>query len=414
MLPPETAALLGPMDPDTPAPEPQALAAVVEPLLAADALNGTVSAAVYDMLTGTELYVTAADAPMTPASSTKVVTAAAVLATRGPGYRIPTRVLAGPEPGQVVLVADGDITLSVDGTGFYEGAASLQDLADQVRRSLGDQPVEQILFDGSAFTGDPVAEGVVPGDIGAGYTAPMAPLMTDGGRVDPAGENYSARFDDPVRQALDRFAAMLDDAEVSVSSEPIADPQAEELGVVHSAPVQRLVEQMLLPSDNTLADALARQVALAVGTAPVSFVDGAQASMDVLADAGVPLDNVVLHDGSGLSMDNRLPAQTLAGIVLRAGDGTHPEFSGLLSGLPVAAWSGSLDRRYQGENAAGAGYVRAKTGTLDGASSLTGILVTRDGRVLSFALMANGFTNLFAVESALDAVAAAMTECGCR
>ena len=68
--------------------------------------------------------------------------------------------------------------------------------------------------------------------------------------------------------------------------------------------------------------------------------------------------------------------------------------------------------RVVGENP-GAGWVRAKTGTLTGVSSLTGIVQTVDGRVLSFALISGG-TSPADARPALDNVAGKLRECGCR
>ena len=85
----------------------------------------------------------------------------------------------------------------------------------------------------------------------------------------------------------------------------------------------------------------------------------------------------------------------------------------MLDGLPVAGGTGTLaDRFTVGENP-GAGWVRAKTGTLTGVSSLTGIVQTVDGRVLSFALISGG-TSPADARPALDAVAGKLRECGCR
>ena len=65
---------------------------------------------------------------------TKLATAVTVLATRGPAYSIPTRAVAGPNPGEVILVGGGDPTLAVNENGYYRGAARLDDLAAQLRR----------------------------------------------------------------------------------------------------------------------------------------------------------------------------------------------------------------------------------------------------------------------------------------
>jgi D-alanyl-D-alanine carboxypeptidase/D-alanyl-D-alanine-endopeptidase (penicillin-binding protein 4) len=86
----------------------------------------------------------------------------------------------------------------------------------------------------------------------------------------------------------------------------------------------------------------------------------------------------------------------------------------MLSGLPVAGGDGTLDDRFTGgESASGRGFVRAKTGTLTGVSALAGVVTDADGRLLTFALMANG-TSPAESRPQLDSLAAALRECGCR
>jgi len=90
----------------------------------------------------------------------------------------------------------------------------------------------------------------------------------------------------------------------------------------------------------------------------------------------------------------------------------------LLDGLPVAGWSGTLADRYlTGSAKAGAGVVRAKTGTLTSVSTLAGLVHDRDGRLLAFAVMADRVgptaADTTAAEAALDRVAAKLATCGC-
>jgi D-alanyl-D-alanine carboxypeptidase/D-alanyl-D-alanine-endopeptidase (penicillin-binding protein 4) len=86
----------------------------------------------------------------------------------------------------------------------------------------------------------------------------------------------------------------------------------------------------------------------------------------------------------------------------------------VLTGLPVAGFTGTLGDRFEPPSAAGsAGVVRAKTGTLTGVSSLAGIVVARDGTAYAFALLADDVTNTVAARSALDDVATALAGCGC-
>jgi serine-type D-Ala-D-Ala carboxypeptidase/endopeptidase (penicillin-binding protein 4) len=153
-------------------------------------------------------------------------------------------------------------------------------------------------------------------------------------------------------------------------------------------------------------------VALARGL-PASFEGAAQAVGDALADAGVDVTGVALSDGSGLSLEDRVPASVLTAVVGGAADGSLEGASALLSGLPVAGYDGTLFDRGDAETAPGT--VRAKTGTLLGVHSLAGTVVTVDGRLLAFAVVADGSSGgEIATETALDDIAAALAGCGCR
>jgi D-alanyl-D-alanine carboxypeptidase/D-alanyl-D-alanine-endopeptidase (penicillin-binding protein 4) len=108
-----------------------------------------------------------------------------------------------------------------------------------------------------------------------------------------------------------------------------------------------------------------------------------------------------------------VPAGVLAAVVAGAADGSLEGASALLAGLPVAGYDGTLFDR--GDAGTAPGTVRAKTGTLLGVHALAGTVVTADGRLLAFAVVANGSSSSeAATESALDDVAAALAGCGCR
>jgi D-alanyl-D-alanine carboxypeptidase/D-alanyl-D-alanine-endopeptidase (penicillin-binding protein 4) len=98
-------------------------------------------------------------------------------------------------------------------------------------------------------------------------------------------------------------------------------------------------------------------------------------------------------------------AATLAHIVRLAA--TRPALRTLLAALPVAAWSGTLvDRYVQGGVRAGAGVVRAKTGTLTGVATLAGTVHDRGGRLLAFAFMSESGPATSVAEAALDRLVA--------
>ena len=195
-------------------------------------------------------------------------------------------------------------------------------------------------------------------------------------------------------------------ASTSTHAAPVPGTQ---LGMVSSPPLLRLLEEMLRTSDNTVAEVLARQVALARNQ-PASFAGAGTAVLSVLGELGLPTGGVKTADGSGLSFDDRLSAQLLTGILGLAARADQPKLHGLFTGLPVAGYSGTLANRYRAPTANPAGgALRAKTGTLPGVNALAGYVVDTKGRLLAFAVLADRVTaGIIPAEVALDRVGAAL------
>ncbi|MGH3974758.1 MAG: D-alanyl-D-alanine carboxypeptidase/D-alanyl-D-alanine endopeptidase, partial [Pseudonocardiaceae bacterium] len=390
--------------------------ATLDPVLAEGGL-GTLSGQVVDPATGTVLWQRDPETALVPGSTAKLVTSAAALLALDHQARLHTTVLAGSEPGIVVLLGGGDPTLSATKPGMvtvYPGAARLDDLVDQVQAAVPG-PVRRVLVDVSRYAGDPMAPGWYPSDVAGGYIAPIKPVMLDGARADPTQE-VSPRAAEPATVAAAELARRLgaDPGTVTVGSAP---PGAAVLGKVSSPPIEELVATVLSTSDNVLAEALAREVAHATGAQP-SFSGAAQAVLTVLRDHGFDVSGATLMDGSGLSEQDAVPARLLTDLLSAAAapDESQPRTSALrpmLVGLPVAGSSGTLIERYDGPTANGRGWVRAKTGTLTGVNSLAGTVLDSEGRVLVFALLSNG-PNPVSVRPRLDAMASQLRSCGCR
>ncbi|HSL08017.1 MAG TPA: D-alanyl-D-alanine carboxypeptidase/D-alanyl-D-alanine-endopeptidase [Pseudonocardiaceae bacterium] len=401
---------------DGPAPTRAGVGAALDPLVAAGGL-GMLSGQVVDPATGTVLWQHEPGTPLVPGSTVKLLTCAAALLALDHQARWHTTVLAGAEPGTVVLLGGGDPTLSAADAAtvtVYPGAARLDDLVAQVRAATRD-PVRRVLVDVHRYTGDAFAPGWYPSDVAGGYIAPIEPVMLDGGRADPTQE-VSPRAAKPATAAAAELARRLgaDPDTVAVGSAP---PGAAVLGEVSSAPVQDLVATTLSASDNVLAEALAREVARATGAQP-SFSGATQAVLTVLRDHGFDTSRATLADGSGLSVQDAVPAMLLTDLLgaAAAPDESQRQTAALrpmLVGLPVAGSSGTLADRYDGPAAGGRGWVRAKTGTLTGVNSLAGTVLDAEGRVLVFALLSNG-PNPVSVRPRLDALAAQLRSCGCR
>jgi serine-type D-Ala-D-Ala carboxypeptidase/endopeptidase (penicillin-binding protein 4) len=405
----EPSPVLASLATDAPVPDPTVLSGRLTPLLTSAGLGTGVSAEVVDVTSGDVLLDMDASDPAVPASTAKLLTAAAALVTLDPAKTLTTTVVTGATPGEVVLVGGGDLTLSRTSPSLtYPGAATVDDLATQVVAALpaGTQ-VTRIVVDNSLFSGPLTAPGWGAGDAPSSYAAPVTATAVDGARVSPGSQ---ARSGQPGIDAGSALADALGEpgATVVLGDAPAG---AKTLATVQSAPVGRLVEQTLSMSDNMLAEALARQVAIAEKR-PASFEGAAQAVTQALAGAGIDVTGVALSDGSGLSVNDRVPAGVLTDLVKRAADGSLKDASALLSGLPVAGYDGTLFDR--GNAGAAPGTVRAKTGTLLGVHALAGTVVTTDGRLLAFAVVADGSGDEAAAENTLDDVAAALAGCGCR
>ena len=394
---------------------PQTAAGVAGKLsgpLADHRLGSRVSATVVDAETGQVLLDRGAAEPVTPASTAKLATSVALLSVTEPDQRLTTRLVAGSRPGDVVLVGGGDPTMSAAPAGkptAYEGAARVSTLA-ALAKQAGLGPVSRVVVDSSLFSGPTMAPTWNPADVRGGYIAPITAAMVDAGRQD----GLRARSTAPDLAAGRALAVALGVAKAAVvrGRAPVG---ATTLAAVSSQPIPRLVEQMLLASDNVLAEALARQVAIAEG-GPASFAGAVDATREVLARLGMPAGGGLL-DGSGLSAQDRVTPALLAALLRAAADPDQPGLHALVPGLPVSGYLGTLDDRYRtGPAALAAGEVRAKTGTLDGVSSLAGLVRGADGRLLVFAVVADRVPagGTLPAEAALDEVAAALTTCGCR
>jgi D-alanyl-D-alanine carboxypeptidase/D-alanyl-D-alanine-endopeptidase (penicillin-binding protein 4) len=334
-----------------------------------------------------------------------------VLTTVDPESTLATTVVAGSTPGEVVLVGGGDPTLTRAATSpSYPGAASVATLAAQVQAALGGQRVTRVVVDGSLYSGPLTASGWQPADAPSSYASPITAAMVDGGRVTATSTNRSGT---PATDAGRALAAALGAPGAAVV-QGTAPAGARTLGTVHSAPIARIVEQALSQSDNVLAEALARQVAIARHL-PATFEGSAQGVLAALQQDGFDVTGVTMHDGSGLSRLDQVPPRLEAALLTRAAAGKLPRASAVLSGLSVAGYDGTLADRGDQDPATQPGAVRAKTGTLAGVHGLAGTVVTKDGRLLAFSVVADQSTaSDAAAEKAIDQVAAALAGCGCR
>ncbi|WP_181767284.1 D-alanyl-D-alanine carboxypeptidase/D-alanyl-D-alanine-endopeptidase, partial [Streptomyces albidus (ex Kaewkla and Franco 2022)] len=399
----------GPGVDGVPPPSASALADTLEPLLKDSDLGKLRAVSVVDAASGSKLYSVKSHKATTPASTVKLATAAAALSARGADHRIETRAVRDGAD-KVVLVGGGDPTLT---------AGALDDLARDTARTLRKKDTRKVSvrYDTSLYSG-PARHSIGTND----NLAPVSPLMVDEARLEGTGgkgvlHGPAPRAADPAPDAAEDFADALGEHGVDVKGKPKkagAPGKAKELAVHRSAPMSALVERMLTYSDNDIAEALARQTALASGE-PASFKGAGKAVRQSLDKLGLPLKGAHFADGSGLDRADKVSPALLTRLLVRAADPGHAGLRPVLTGLPVAHFTGTLGSRYGDEKGRpGAGLVRAKTGTLTGVNTLAGSVVDADGRLLVFAFMASGTTDGKAAQESLDRMASALANCGCR
>ena len=380
--------------------------------LAADPRLIDLSATVMNAATGETLFDRNGAQPQRTGSVLKVLTAAAALNILGPDTPLTTQVIDGSSPGTIVLKGGGDPTLATTSNSFYDGAPLIDTLADaaiaKYEELHPDVPITSIVLDSTMWDpADNWDSSWLRKEQTDGYQAEVTALMVDGGRSDPSA-NVSRRSDDPIADAGQAFADAAGLSDVTFSTGAAVGSTV--LAEVKSQPVRTLISQMLLTSDNVLAENLARVVSRVMG------LDGssgslAQAIPGALVAYEIPTEGLAIRDGSGLSDLNGVPPQFMTQFMIKVYAGEQ-NLGLIYESLPVSGESGTLAGRFTGANAVARGAVVAKTGWLDTEYSLSGVVTAADGTALAFTFYAihQGITE--GAKEAQDTLATGLYTCG--
>ena len=184
---------------------------------------------------------------------------------------------------------------------------------------------------------------------------------------------------------------------------PDAVPLARHVG----APLRELMAPLLKLSNNAMAELLVKAIgrrAAGVG----SWAAGTNAVAAYAARMGVDAASMRQVDGSGLSRRNLVPPSAVARLLVAVR--AEPWFPIWFAALPIAGEpdpmvGGTLRKRMIGTVAAG--NVHAKTGTLTGASALSGYVTGPDHRPLVFSAIINNQLSP-SVTPVLDRIATAL------
>ncbi|MDF1826773.1 MAG: D-alanyl-D-alanine carboxypeptidase/D-alanyl-D-alanine-endopeptidase [Legionellaceae bacterium] len=405
-------------------------------------------ALVVDLNTGKTLYSRNASKTFIPASNMKLFSDAAALLALGPNYQFKTELSTDAtrlEDG----VLNGSIYLDMPGDPSFKN----EDLSDLLAKlkTWGIQRIDGNIILVSARHGiDPYGPGWSEKDLTHGYGAPLAPLILDENRlivtVNPAaraGQNARIELNttnagitlnnevmtnataktcglsyvmdkknqltihgcvglgqwsgqqklaiiNPTRYVkahitsdLKKMGIILD-GKIKFGKKP---KTALLLGTHQSKSIAGLLEKTLKTSDNLYAESLYLHTAEVLHGSPVNWNKAEPIIKNFLEkETKISMNKAVLRDGSGLSrLDQITPEQTVA--LLKFLHARFPLAYEYISALPVAGRDGTLSKRLKKPSEQG--FIRAKTGTMSGITSLSGYMYTTNGHTLAFAIYIN-------------------------
>jgi len=370
-------------------------------LSAADATTGVM---VEDLSAHRIVYERNADVARPPASVEKLYTSVAALNLLGAGTRLHTAILGtghlgahGVWDGNLYLRGGGDPTFGdggwnemyMDGQGPTAAQLVAQLLKLGIRRVSGHVFGDESLFDSDR--GGPATHNKPDTPD---YGGEMSALVYDHGMSEPG-------MPPAVFAAHELVLTMRSEGIQAggASRSAVTPPHARQLARVSSPPISTLLRLMDVPSDDLIADLLAKQIGARFFGRGSLNAGAIEIGQNLLSRYGI---RPTIHDGSGLDKaDRTTPAQIVS--LLSDVWGT-PDGKILKAALPQIGRQGTVQGIGLGTPAVG--RCVAKTGTLNNVTNLAGYCTAKNGHTLAFALLLDGPSNLQAVASLSRAVGA--------
>lgn len=322
---------------------------------------------VFDLTADTVVYAHNPRQCLRPASNEKVMTAVTALRTLGTDYKFRTRLYATSVPADTDSVFAGCVYIK----GGYD---PLTDDADLCAFA------DTLLARGIKCITSPVALDLTMKNddrLGWGWCwddneVPLTPLLY---------ENTN-NFVHQLRRTLRARGIEWDGTttEGTVPSNAL-------LLTERTHTIDDVLRPMMKRSDNSMAEAVFYQLAAHNGTPRAGRKQAVAHYNDLIKELGLTPSHYQIADGSGLSLYNYLTPELLMQ-TLRYAYQHKDIYNHLLPTLPVAGVDGSLRKRMRGT--AAMGNVCAKTGTVEGVSTLSGYCTAANGNRLCFSIMNQG------------------------
>jgi D-alanyl-D-alanine carboxypeptidase/D-alanyl-D-alanine-endopeptidase (penicillin-binding protein 4) len=333
----------------------------------------------------------------------KILVAAVASEVLGNDFTYTTSVVGaapagGAVQGDVYLVGGGDPLLSGDWYPSSEldrnpvfNATSLDELARNLAAAGVTRIDGTVRGDGTRYDDEFYAPGW-GGDVAGIEAGPYDALLVNDARV--LGDDQ--RGSDPNEAGAREFVRILAEQGIEVTGGAgtgTAPAGAEQLASVQSQPLPAVIAEMLTNSDNNTAELMLKEIGLKASGSGTRDA-GAAAVAATLAAWGIDTTGLVLADGSGLSLDNRITCRTMLAVLQHAG------YEGPVGqGLAIGGQTGTLIDVFGDTSVAG--RIRGKTGTLNNppfdqdppaVKALSGYLPVDGGGAIEYTLLLNGPT----------------------
>lgn len=321
---------------------------------------------IYDLTDGCPLYAVNAGHRMRPASNQKIITSVAALSMLGGDYRFNTELWVtgiksnGTLYGNIYVVGGMDPVLS---------AADVDELAATLKNSGINKVSGHICLDLSAKD-----------DLQYGWGwcwdddyGPLSALMVD------AKDNFMSVW----RKSLAKHGIAVRDTTVETGCLPKDTQRICCTG--HT--IDEVMKEVMKNSNNIYAESLFYGIAFSSGMKKAGRKH-AVAKINELIDAlGMDSKLYKIADGSGLSLYNYVTPELLVNMLNYAyiHDNIREHF---FPTMPIAGIDGTLSKRMK--DTAAMNNVRAKTGSVEGISSLSGYMISGNGHLLTFSIINQG------------------------
>lgn len=351
-------------------------------------LFSQVGMSVYDMTADSLILNYNADQRMRPASCEKVVTAISALHFLGGDYLLRTQIrMTGSIKSDGTL--DGDLYV-IGGMDPMLSKVDVKQMASALKQAGVKRIGGKMYIDVSMKDDNPLGWGWCWDDD----YGPLTALTVD--KKDSFTDEWLSALKDckitvPVAARTQAERVHIDGVLLMPSSSSLKRAECPADAVVVAEithTIDQLLQKMMKDSDNIYAESLFYQLASNSGAKKAGRKQAVVQINALLDSLGVASANYQIADGSGLSLYNYVSPSLLV-TLLRYAYANEALRTHLLPSLPISGIDGTLKNRMKPDSPA-YGVVKAKTGTVEGISSLSGYLTAKNGHVICFSFINQG------------------------